>query len=84
MPIRVHVSEFSDEELLAKLGVKRRAKPCELGHAYQVALIKWVREAKITYPVLKLLYVVPTGRDRRLRALKLSSTSTHHFPFLKT
>src|SRR5262245_42536202 len=30
MPIRVHVSQLSDEELLAKLGVKRRAKPREL------------------------------------------------------
>ena len=50
MPIRVHVSQLSDEELLAKLGVKRRAKPRELERPHQVALIKWVRTVKDTLP----------------------------------
>jgi hypothetical protein len=40
MPIRVHASQLSDEPLLAKLGVKRRAKPRELERQHQVALIK--------------------------------------------
>ena len=66
MPIRVHVSKLSDEELLAKLGVKRRAKARELERPHQVALIKWVREVKNIYPVLKLLYAVPNGGDRNL------------------
>ena len=70
MPIRVHVSQLSNEELLAKLGVKRRAKPRELERAHQVALIKWVREVKNIYPVLKLLYAVPNGGDRNLRVAR--------------
>ena len=70
MPIRVHVSQLSDEELLAKLGVKRRAKPRELERPHQVALIKWVRSVKQTYPVLKLLYAVPNGGDRNLRVAR--------------
>ena len=70
MPIRVHVSQLSDEELLAKLGVKRRAKPRELERPHQVALIKWVRALQDTYPVLKLLYAVPNGGDRNLRVAK--------------
>src|SRR5262245_13782374 len=70
MPIRVHVSQLSDEELLAKLGVKRRAKPRELERPHQVALIKWVREVKGAYPVLKLLYAVPNGGDRNLRVAR--------------
>jgi hypothetical protein len=70
MPIRVHVSQLSDEELLAKLGVKRRAKPRELERPHQVALIKWVREVKEAYPVLKLLYAVPNGGDRNLRVAR--------------
>src|SRR5262245_59096383 len=70
MPIRVHVSQLSDEDLLAKLGVKRRAKPRELERPHQVALIKWVREVKNIYPVLKLLYAVPNGGDRNLRVAR--------------
>jgi hypothetical protein len=67
MPIRVHVSQLSDKEILAKLGVKRRAKPRELERAHQVALIKWAITVKEAYPVLKLLYAVPNGGDRNLR-----------------
>jgi hypothetical protein len=70
MPIRVHVSQLSDEELLAKLGVKRRAKPRELERSHQVALIKWVRAVKATNPVLKLLYAVPNGGDRNLHVAR--------------
>ena len=70
MPIRVHVSQLSDEELLAKLGVKRRAKPRELERAHQVALIKWVRTVRDIFPVLKLLYAVPNGGDRNLRVAR--------------
>jgi hypothetical protein len=70
MPIRVHVSQLSDEELLAKLGVKRRAKPRELERPHQVALIKWVRTVRDIYPVLKLLYAVPNGGDRNLRVAR--------------
>jgi len=70
MPIRVHVSQLSDEEILAKFGVKRRAKPRELERPHQVALIKWVRSVKGTYPVLKLLYAVPNGGDRNLRVAR--------------
>jgi hypothetical protein len=70
MPIRVHVSQLSDEDLLAKLGVKRRAKPRELERPHQVALIKWVRSVRDTYPVLKLLYAVPNGGDRNLRVAR--------------
>jgi hypothetical protein len=70
MPIRVHVSQLSDEELLAKLGVKRRAKPRELERPHQVALIKWVRTVMDTHPVLKLLYAVPNGGDRNLRVAR--------------
>jgi len=70
MPIRVHVSQLSDEELLAKLGVKRRAKPRELERPHQVALIKWVRTVQDAHPVLKLLYAVPNGGDRNLRVAR--------------
>jgi hypothetical protein len=70
MPIRVHVSQLSDEELLAKLGVKRRAKPRELERPHQVALIKWVRTVRDIFPVLKLLYAVPNGGDRNLRVAR--------------
>jgi hypothetical protein len=70
MPIRVHASQLSDEELLAKLGVKRRAKPRELERPHQVALIKWVRTVRDIYPVLKLLYAVPNGGDRNLRVAR--------------
>jgi hypothetical protein len=70
MPIRVHVSNLSDEELLAKLGVKRQAKPRELECAHQIALIKWVRTVKDIYPVLKLLYAVPNGGKRNLRVAR--------------
>ena len=70
MPIRVHVSQLSDDELLAKLGVKRRAKPRELECAHQVALIKWVRTVRDIYPVLKLLYTVPNGGKRNLRVAR--------------
>jgi hypothetical protein len=70
MPIRVHVSQLSDEELLAKLGVKKRAKPRELERPHQVALIKWVRAIQDAYPVLKLLYAVPNGGDRNLRVAR--------------
>jgi len=70
MPIRVHVSQLSDEELLEKLGVKRRAKPRELERPHQVALIKWVRVVEDAYPVLKLLYAVPNGGDRNLRVAR--------------
>ncbi len=70
MPIRVHVSQLSDEELLAKLGVKRRAKPRELERPHQVALIKWVRTVQNLYPVLKLLYAIPNGGDRNLRVAR--------------
>jgi len=66
MPIRVHVSQLSDEALLEKLGIKKRAKPRELERPHQVALIKWVRSIKGTYPELKLLYAVPNGGDRNL------------------
>src|SRR5215510_7527484 len=37
---------------------------------HQVALIKWVREVKEAYPVLKLLYAVPNGGDRNLRVAR--------------
>jgi hypothetical protein len=70
MTIRVHVSQLSSEELLAKLGVKRRAKPRELERPHQVALIKWVRSIRGIYPVLKLLYAVPNGGDRNLRVAR--------------
>jgi VRR-NUC domain len=70
MPIRVHVSELSDEALLKKLGVKKRAKPRELERQHQVALIKWVRATKDVYLVLKLLYAVPNGGDRNLRVAR--------------
>jgi VRR-NUC domain-containing protein len=70
MPIRVHVSQLSDGELLAKLGVKRRAKPRELERPHQVALIKWVRTVKDIHPVLNLLYAVPNGGDRNLRVAR--------------
>ena len=70
MPIRVHVSQLSDDELLAKLGVRRRAKPRELERAHQVALIKWVRTVRDIYPVLKLLYAVPNGGKRNLRVAR--------------
>src|SRR5262250_643515 len=70
MPIRVHVSQLSDEELLAKLGVKRRAKPRELERPHQVALIKWVTTVRDLYPVLKLLYAIPNGGDRDLRVAR--------------
>ena len=70
MPIRVHASQLSDEELLAKLGVKRRAKPRELERPHQVALIKWVRTVRDIYPVLKLLYAVPNGGKRNLRVAR--------------
>jgi hypothetical protein len=70
MPKRVHVSQLSDEELPAKLGVKKRAKPRELERPHQVALIKWVRTVKDTYSVLKLLYAVPNGGDRNLRVAR--------------
>src|SRR5262245_61621584 len=70
MPIRVHDSQLSNEALLIKLGVKRRAKPRELERAHQVALIKWVRAVKDAYPVLKLLYAVPNGGKRNLRVAR--------------
>jgi len=70
MPKCVHVSHLSDEELLAKLGVKKRAKPRELERPHQVALIKWVRTVRDIYPVLKLLYAVPNGGDRNLRVAR--------------
>jgi VRR-NUC domain-containing protein len=70
MPIRVHIPQLSDEELLAKLGVERRAKPRELERPHQVALIKWVRAVNGAYPVLKLLYAVPNGGDRNLRVAR--------------
>jgi hypothetical protein len=66
MPIRVHVSQLSNEALLEKLGIKKRAKPRELERPHQVALIKWARAVKDAYPVLKLLYAVPNGGDRNL------------------
>ena len=40
MTIRVHVSPLSDEARLEKLGVKRRARPCELERQHQVRLDK--------------------------------------------
>jgi len=70
MPIRVHVSQLSDEELLAKLGVNKRAKPRELERPHQVALIKWVKTIQDAYPVLKLLYAVPNGGDRNIRVAR--------------
>jgi hypothetical protein len=70
MPIRVHVSQLSDEELLVKLGVKRRPKPRELERPHQVALIKWVRSVNDAYPVLKFLYAVPNGGKRNLRVAR--------------
>jgi hypothetical protein len=70
MPIRVHVSQLSEEALLEKLGVKKRAKPREMERAHHVALIKWVRTVNTTYPVLKLLYAVPNGGDRNLYVAK--------------
>lgn len=74
MPIRVHVSQLSNDALLEKLGVKRRAKLRELERPHQVALIKWVRSVLDTYPVLKLLYAVPNGGNRNLSvARKLKS-----------
>jgi hypothetical protein len=63
-------TQLSDEELLAKLGVKRRAKPRELERAQQVALIKWVRTVRDIYPALKLLYAVPNGGKRNLRVAR--------------
>jgi hypothetical protein len=70
MPIRIHVSQLSEEARLAKLGVKRRAKPRELERQHQVALIKWVRAIKDAYPVLKLLYAVPNGGDRNINVAR--------------
>ena len=70
MPIRVHVSQLSDEEPLAKLGVKGRAKRRELERPHQVALIKWVRTVRDIYPALKLLYAVPNDGDRNLRVAR--------------
>src|SRR5262249_18679711 len=70
MPIRVHVSQLSDKEILTKLGIKRRAKPRELERPHQVALIKWVRTVKNIYSVLRLLYAVPNGGDRNLRVAR--------------
>ncbi len=70
MPIRVHISQLSNEALLAKLGVKRRAKPRDLERPHQVALIKWVRTVRDIFPVLKLLYAVPNGGDRNLRVAR--------------
>jgi hypothetical protein len=46
MPIRIHVSQLSEEARLAKLGVKRRAKLRKLERQHQVALIKWVRSER--------------------------------------
>ena len=66
MPIRVHVSQLSDEIFAEKLGVKKRAKPRELERPRQVALIKWVRAVQDAYPVLRLFYAVPNGGDRNL------------------
>jgi VRR-NUC domain-containing protein len=66
MPIRTHISQLSDEALRKKLGIKRRAKPRELERRHQVALIKWVRAVKETYPVLNLLYAVPNGGYRNI------------------
>ncbi len=66
MPIRIHVSQLSDEALRKKLGVKPRAKPRELERRHQVALIKWVRTVKDAYPVLDLLYAVPNGGYRNI------------------
>ncbi len=70
MPIRVHVSQLSDELLVEKLGVKKRAKARELERPHQVALIKWVRAVEDAYPVLRLLYAVPNGGDRNLYVAK--------------
>jgi hypothetical protein len=66
MPIRIHISQLSDEALREKLGIKRRAKPRELERRHQVALIKWVRTVKDAYPVLDLLYAVPNGGYRNI------------------
>jgi hypothetical protein len=57
-------------KICPKLVLKRRAKPRELERSHQVALIKWVRTVKDTYPVLKLLYAVPNGGDRNLRVAR--------------
>jgi hypothetical protein len=70
MPIRVHVSQLSEEDLLKKLGIKKRSKPRELERPHQVTLIKWVRAVKVTNPVLKLLYAVPNGGDRNIRVAR--------------
>src|SRR5262245_42876047 len=70
MPIRIHISELSEEARLEKLGVKRRARPRELERQHQVALIKWVKSVKDTYPVLKLLYAVPNGGHRNVKVAK--------------
>jgi len=70
MSIRIHVAQLSEEALLEKLGVKKRAKPRELERPHQVALIKWVRKVEDLYPVLKLLYAVPNGGDRDLRVAR--------------
>ncbi len=70
MPIRVHVSQLSDEALRETLGVKRRAKPRELERQHQIALIKWVRTVKDVNLVLNLLYAVPNGGARNLYVAK--------------
>ena len=70
MPIRIHVSQLSDQALLEKWGIKKRAKPRELERPHQVALIKWVRTIKDTYPVLKLLYAVPNGGSRNIKVAR--------------
>lgn len=70
MPIRVHVSQLSNEALLEKLGIKRRAKPREQERPHQVALMKLVRSVKVAHPVLKLLYAVPNGGDRNLHVAR--------------
>ena len=70
MPIRIHESQLTNEALLEKLGVKKRAKPRELERPHQVALIKWVRMIQDTYPVLKLLYAVPNGGSRNIKVAR--------------
>ena len=67
MPIRVHVSQLTNEQLLNKLGIKKRAKPRELERLEQVGVINWARGEEETHPVLQLLYAVPNGGKRNRR-----------------
>ena len=81
MPIRVHVSQLSDEDLLAKLGVKRRAKPRELERPHQVALIKWVRTVRIFIQFSNSSTPCPMAEIGAFVLENSSKLSTRHLSF---